>query len=189
MLTTGEVAKLFQVSAQTVINWLDQGRMPYERIGRGPRRLTESTVLNYIREIGISLTALDQSIYAKALKQVYSENNVADESAVAMIGSNLKIIGWNEGVKSITGYTNIDVLGKSLTDFINRVNGSEESLESILKRDWSGPSMEFSVVHSSKAGKQIPIKLSASKVYAMGSLTGYTLVYQKPQSVENAAQN
>ena len=55
MLTTGEVAKLFQVSAQTVINWLDQGRMPFERIGRGPRRLTESNVLNYIKEIGISL--------------------------------------------------------------------------------------------------------------------------------------
>ena len=45
MLTTGEVAKLFHVSAQTVINWLDQGRMPYERIGRGPRRLTEEAVM------------------------------------------------------------------------------------------------------------------------------------------------
>ena len=36
MLTTGDVAKLFNVSAQTVINWLEQGRLPFERIGNGP---------------------------------------------------------------------------------------------------------------------------------------------------------
>ena len=73
MLTTGEVAKLFHVSAQTVINWLDQGRLPYERIGKGPRRLTEQAVLSYIHDIGISTEALDGEIYEGLLKKSASE--------------------------------------------------------------------------------------------------------------------
>ena len=179
MLTTGEVAKLFQVSAQTVINWLDQGRMPYERIGRGPRRLTETTDLNYIKEIGISLSSLDQNIYAKALKQVYTQNNVSTSSAVAMISGDSKIIGWNDGIKSITGYASIDVLGKPISDYIPNVVGSDGGFESVLKTNWDGPSIEVSAEHSVKSGKNVPVKISASKFYSQGSLIGYTLVYQK----------
>jgi len=179
LLTTGEVAKLFQVSAQTVINWLDQGRMPYERIGRGPRRLTESTVLNYIKEIGISLSALDQGIYAKALKQVYTQSNVSNDSAVAMISGDNKIICWNDGIKSITGYASVDVMGKPISEYIDTVEGSENGLDSILRTQWDGPSLELSAQHSVKSGKSISVKISASKFYSQGSLAGYALVYQK----------
>lgn len=57
--TTGQVAKLFNVSAQTVINWLMQNRMQFDRIGKGPRIIQASELRRYVHEINISEQALD----------------------------------------------------------------------------------------------------------------------------------
>lgn len=178
MLTTGEVAKLFQVSAQTIINWLDQGRMPFERIGRGPRRLTEEIVLNYIKECGISLTALDQSIYNKILKKIYSSDNQKKEAAVAMLSADLRIVGWNEGARGLTGFSNTNVVGKLISDFAAPHKRGTETMEAILKGDWGKTSKEFEVQHKTHEGRLAYFKLTASKFYAQGQLAGFTLVYQ-----------
>ncbi len=75
MLTSGELAKLFDVSSQTIINWLDQGRMPYQRIGNGPRKIKEQDVLNFIEKGNpdgspISMDTLNQDILKLVLKAV-----------------------------------------------------------------------------------------------------------------------
>ncbi|MBF0431910.1 MAG: PAS domain-containing protein [Fibrobacteria bacterium] len=176
MLTTGEVAKLFQVSAQTVINWLNQGRMPFERIGRGPRRLTEESVLKYIKTVGISTSALDQTIYSKALKKVFSASSSSNNS-VAIINSDMNIIGWNEGVKTITGLSPMDVLGKNITEYIHAGRGDNE-IETFLNGTWDEPSRKIEVTHQTKDGKHMKITLTASKFYADGSsVAGFALVY------------
>ncbi len=178
MLTTGEVAKLFQVSAQTVINWLDQGRMPFERIGRGPRRLTEETVLKYIKEIGISHSALDQNIFAKTLKRVYSPDEETSDS-VAIVNADMVFIAWNDGARSLTGFESVDVLGKSITNLIQKIRESDKSVDTLLKNDWNTPSLEIEVNHASKQGKSISLSLTASRFYSQGNLAGFTLVYRK----------
>jgi len=178
MLTTGEVAKLFQVSAQTVINWLDQGRMPFERIGRGPRRLTEETVLKYIRDIGISPSALDQTIFSKTMKKVVSSNEGANDS-VAVVNSEMIFIGWNEGTRLLTGLEAVDVLGKPLLDVIKKVKGSDDGLDLLLKDEWRSTSIDLEVTHASKNSKSVNLDITVSRFYSQGDVAGYTLVYRK----------
>lgn len=178
MLTTGEVAKLFQVSAQTVINWLDQGRMPFERIGRGPRRLTEEIVLKYIKECGISPNALDQGVYNKVLKKVYSSETQKREAAVAMLSPDLRIVGWNDGVRGLTGLTPADVLGKAFVEFAMATKKMGEPLDALLRGSWKNSSRDIETQHKTKEGKLVAFRLTASKFYSQGNLAGFTLVYQ-----------
>jgi excisionase family DNA binding protein len=53
LLTDSEVAKKFNVSLRTVIDWRNQGKLPYLRIGRSIRYRPESiTALLEKLEIG-----------------------------------------------------------------------------------------------------------------------------------------
>lgn len=75
MLTSGELAKLFEVSSQTIINWLENGRIPYQRIGNGPRKIKEQDILDFIKKgnsdgTPISMDTLDQKILATVQKAV-----------------------------------------------------------------------------------------------------------------------
>jgi excisionase family DNA binding protein len=47
LLTTGQAAKLLGVASKTVIRWFDDGQHGLKggRVGRGPRRLTRTSVL------------------------------------------------------------------------------------------------------------------------------------------------
>ena len=179
MLTTGEVAKLFQVSAQTVINWLDQGRMPYERIGRGPRRLTEETVINYIKEIGISPTALDQSIYEKLMRRLYSVNGNSKSAAIVIINPDFHILAWNDEAKNLTGLSNMETLGKPLGDLLVSAQPGE-TLEQALSQSWNGHALDVSAVYTKKDGNKLPLVLTVSKFFAQGKMAGYAMVLHNP---------
>lgn len=50
-LTTGEVARLLDYSRRTVTRLLDAGEIPYERHGKGHRRVRYSDVLRYQDEL------------------------------------------------------------------------------------------------------------------------------------------
>lgn len=103
MLTTGDVAKLFNVSAQTVINWLEQGRLPFERIGNGPRRLTEPNVLRYIQEIRISPEALDATIYQSILHMVNGSRRQLEGPRVWVVARDGQILSTTDAALKVVG--------------------------------------------------------------------------------------
>ncbi len=174
MLTTGEVAKLFHVSAQTVINWLDQGRMPYERIGRGPRRLTEEAVMRYVEEIGISPEALDEEIYARAARALAQNRNLGGP-AVTVLDPELRVIGWNEAARQLYGHTQAEMVGKPLNKLISKVTGNEASLESLVKAPWQDKCLQFEASQEVRFGKSINAILTISRFYLDGVLAGYVV--------------
>ena len=54
VLTTGEMARICQVTKRTVINWLDSGQLPGYRVpGSRHRRIPYENVLSFMREHGI----------------------------------------------------------------------------------------------------------------------------------------
>jgi excisionase family DNA binding protein/PAS domain S-box-containing protein len=174
MLTTGEVAKLFHVSAQTVINWLDQGRMPYERIGRGPRRLTEEAVMRYVEEIGISPEALDEEIYARATKAAAAYRN-ATGPAVVVTDPELKVIAWNEASRTLYGHTQVEMLGKPLSKIVAKVQGSDSSLESLVRAPWQDKSLQLEAMQETRYGKQLHGVMTVSRFYMDGMLAGFVV--------------
>ncbi len=174
MLTTGEVAKLFHVSAQTVINWLDQGRMPFERIGRGPRRLTEEAVMRYVEEIGISPEALDEEIYARTARAIAHGRNLTSP-AVVVIDSEMRIIGWNESARQLYGHTQVEMLGKPLGKTVTKLVGTETPFESLVKAPWQDKSIQVEAFQESRHGKTLNTYLTLSRFYMDGVLGGYVV--------------
>lgn len=178
LLTTGELAKLFQVSAQTVINWLIQGRMPFERIGRGPRRVTEEIVLEYIKDIGISPSALDQAIYTKALKKANENKGESNELAIVLVNADMQIVSWNEGSKSLLEWAFIDVNGRLLTDIVEKPDATgTNSLESLIKSNWEGVSKNFDIVMKNKSKRAIKLRATVSKNFVQNKIVGYTFIF------------
>jgi excisionase family DNA binding protein/PAS domain S-box-containing protein len=179
MLTTGEVAKLFHVSAQTVINWLDQGRLPYERIGKGPRRLTEASVLKYIQDIGISTEALDGDIYESILKKSTAqiESHVAP---LVVVDKDARIIAWNEGATELFGYNSMDMISKPVDKLPTRVDGTGSGLEYTIRSPWQGSCLDLKAKHESKAGIDISTSVSVSKFFGQANVkAGYILLFQE----------
>lgn len=118
MLTTGDVAKLFHVSAQTVINWLEQGRLQFERIGNGPRRLTEANVLRYIKEIGITTDALDQSVYQDLLHKAGSDEASSHGPAVLVLTRDGRILTGTDGCGAILGRLPLEVINEPYNRYV-----------------------------------------------------------------------
>ncbi len=109
MLTTGDLAKLLHVSSQTVINWLDQGRIPFERISSGPRRVREVEALRYIKESRLSPESLEQSIYQEILAVVSrTSDSLGEGHAVAVVGRDGRILVATEAA--------LMRIGRSLND-------------------------------------------------------------------------
>lgn len=54
-ITTGQAAALAEVSSQTIINWLDQKRFSFERIGSGPRKIDEREFRAYLESQGFTI--------------------------------------------------------------------------------------------------------------------------------------
>ncbi len=180
MLTTGEVAKLFHVSAQTVINWLDQGRMPFERIGRGPRRLTEESVMRYVEEIGISPEALDEEIYTRALRAAAAyRNNLGP--AVMVTDAELKVIAWSDGARNLYGYTQVDMLGKSLSKLASKLLSSDSSLENLIRSPWQDKCLQVEATQETRYGKTLHGVMTFSRFYMDGITAGYIVACKDKQ--------
>lgn len=69
------MAKLFHVSSQTIINWLDLGRINYNRVGKGPRRIKKIDIYNFIKKGNpdgspIPIDSLDEKIYKDIEKSI-----------------------------------------------------------------------------------------------------------------------
>lgn len=118
MLTTGDLAKLFHVSSQTVINWLDQGRVPFERIGSGPRRIREVDALRYLRQMQISPDTLEQGMYQEILRASSQDASVPQTGPfVLVINREGKIISGTEGAMGLFGRTQFEMM----EDVYNRI--------------------------------------------------------------------
>jgi len=118
MLTTGDLAKLFHVSSQTVINWLDQGRVPFERIGSGPRRIREVDALRYLKQMKITPETLDPGMYQDILRVANQDVQVAHQGPyLLLINRDGKVVGGSDGGLTMFGRGQTELM----EDVYNRV--------------------------------------------------------------------
>ena len=154
MLTTGEVAKLLHISSQTVINWLDQRKLPFERIAKGPRRISETAVLNFIYDNGISEDSLNQEVYQK-IKENIPKSNVVHVEPLIVLNEDLKIISWNTGAQKLYGVSETEILGKPIDSIRTIVENTAANLDFLIRSPWRGDFLELKVkqYHNSKIFK------------------------------------
>jgi PAS domain-containing protein len=115
-LSTGEIAKLFDVSSQTVINWMEAGSIQFSRIGRGPRMASAESVMNFIKTSGMVHDVLDNEMYSRLV----SSTSVAVKSGAFyfLMDTELNIVEWSDSLSPITGLKFSDVSGKNPSDIL-----------------------------------------------------------------------
>jgi len=166
MLTTGEIARLFNVSAQTVINWLDQGRMNYSRMGRGPRRVSEKDVLKYVDEYQVPPHTLDQNIWNQLTGNAVSGNTVHDSPLVVADASG-KLVYVHQKVAAFAGYRMGNLIGTEITQLVD-VNEELSFQEPVTE----GP-MKVNLICAD--GKKVELKAMSNPLRSMDSLLGLCL--------------
>ena len=181
MMTTGEIAKLFQITSQTVINWLEEGRMPFDRVGRGPRRVTEAALLNYIQQTGLSADSFEPELYAKLLKSVGITRDVKQRvPAVAVLDKHAKIVSWNEGMVKLFGMLSYEMVGRPIDSLPTQIDGANTGVEFQISSAWQGNMLKLRARCKNRGGQQeIPCTISVSRIYAGDGAdrAGYVLVY------------
>ena len=89
--TTGEVARLTQLSQQTIIRCFDKGLLKGHRVpGSRFRRVTHDALLEFMRDNDLATSQIDSQV----VPQIPHEKSAPSESAAThMIGQILAIIG------------------------------------------------------------------------------------------------
>ncbi len=113
--------------------------------------------------IGASIIACDISERLKSEEKQARLSAIVESSDDGIISKDLNgiINTWNTGASRIFGYSESEVIGKSITILIPKNRLSEEKL--ILSKIHSGERIEhFETIRLSKSGKEVPVSVSVS---------------------------
>lgn len=123
-ISTGDVAKLLGTSAQTIINWSTSGRLEYQRIGTGPRRILVSSVLSLLESEHIDPVTLNQDILKRISSQMAitaTHSSLGVEIAIGVLEAEVTARGIKAcddlGIEKIKGadvLTSIEILKRTL---------------------------------------------------------------------------
>ena len=61
-VTTGEISKICEVSAKTVIAWIEKKQLKSFRIGTGPRKVAVSDLFSFLTEKGFPVSSEQEII-------------------------------------------------------------------------------------------------------------------------------
>lgn len=157
---------------ELILNTIKKGKsldhFETSRIDKSGKEIALSLTVSPIKDdfgniIGASKVARDISERLKADERQAHLSAIVESSDDAIISKDLNgiITSWNTGATDIFGYSEAEVLGKSITILIPKDRLNEEQL--ILKKISSGERIQhFETIRVTKEGKEIPISLSVS---------------------------
>jgi excisionase family DNA binding protein len=129
MLTTGEMGKLIGVSPITIINWMEAGKLPFERIGpRGRRKICARDVMAFVKGQGLAPERLDQEIWGRILVDPETSQ---DTPGLFFTARDFRCVHWNSQAQALLGWNPSDVLGTRLEKVKARVPGMEVDLQTL----------------------------------------------------------
>lgn len=59
-VTTGEIARICEVSPKTVIAWIERKQLPSFRIGRGPRKVTLENLYDFLGSRNFPISSIGE---------------------------------------------------------------------------------------------------------------------------------
>lgn len=157
---------------ELILNTIKKGKsldhFETSRIDKSGKEIALSLTVSPIKDdfgniIGASKVARDISERLKGDERQAHLSAIVESSDDAIISKDLNgiITSWNTGATDIFGYSEAEVLGKSITILIPKDRLNEEQL--ILKKISSGERIQhFETIRVTKEGKEIPISLSVS---------------------------
>lgn len=131
-----------------------------------PISLTVSPLKNAYGEIvGASKVARDISDRLHGAEKQAMLSAIVESSDDAIISKNLEgiIMSWNRGAEQLFGYTEAEIVGRSITTLIPQERLEEENV--ILARIRSGNKVDhFETIRCHKSGKEFPVSITVSPI-------------------------
>lgn len=131
MFTTGEAARILGVTAQTVINWIDSGKLPAVRVGRGRRRIAASSLGLFVRENAIPAQSNAPDLWERLKVDTPPEAN--DLPAVIAIDGRGRVVFWNDRAEALLGWTSLERVGRPISDIPAKVPGLPVDLAELAR--------------------------------------------------------
>lgn len=131
MFTTGEASRILGVTAQTVINWIESGKLPAVRVGRGRRRIAVSSLGLFVRENAIPAQANAPDLWERL--KVEAPPEATDLPAVIAIDGRGSVVFWNDRAEALLGWTSLERVGRSISDIPAKVPGLPVDLAELAR--------------------------------------------------------
>ncbi len=149
------------VGPDGMVRWIEgKGRVEYDADGR-PRRMTGvcmNTTPRKAAEIARVQVLEDSARAAQHLAAIVESS----DDAIVSKDLNGTIQSWNRGAARMFGFTEAEVIGRSITIIVPEDRLSEE--EEILARVRAGVASEMETIRQHKSGRRIDISLKVSPV-------------------------
>lgn len=159
MLTTGEMGRLLGVTPVTVINWMEAGKLPFERTSeKGRRRIREQDVLDFVTREGIEPDRLEPALWSRVMA---TATPLEPAPALFLTVRDFVCVHWNSQAQALLGWNAGDVLGTRLERVKARVPGMEVDLSTLTEvPPEQGATLELHIEMLHRKGHWVPLTLT-----------------------------
>ncbi len=125
---------------------------------------------------------LKDPTFATTLLETFSDG-------VFVVDTDQRILYWNRAATGLTGFTQEEVLGSQLGEFIDHVDGTGESLSGLLNPlrlvlD-NGRSQNFQLHTLHKAGYALPVNATIDPIFENETLLGAVEIFREAKYIDS----
>ncbi|HQF53731.1 MAG TPA: excisionase family DNA-binding protein [Fibrobacteria bacterium] len=183
MLTTGETAKLLGVTAQTIINWMESGKLPFVRVGRGRRKILPRQIRVFVESQGLPVSGLDPGLWAKVNDEPLEHRGSGDPPLLSTNSEGTSVF-WSQSARERYGWTTSDVVGKAPSVLPARVPGLPVDLLDLALPSGNETFRTLLLELQAKDGKWLATEVTVSWIYdARGGVAGTVFLLESPMPV------
>lgn len=187
MLTTGEAARLLGVTAQTIINWIESGKLPAVRVGRGRRRIADASLRALIEENAIPAETNAPELWQRI-------RPAADETATMpptfMADAAGRIQFWSPRTESLLGWTTQERVGHSLSEIPVHVPGLPVDLAELAHDSGDETHLSLLLEFQRRDGSKVAAETTLSWIRsAKGRTLGSIFLLEPTQSPSPASSS
>lgn len=177
MFTTGEAARLLGVTAQTIINWVESGKLPAVRVGRGRRRIAFASLRAFVEQNAIPARDNAPDLWERMRDTVLPVATTLP--AVFAIDGFGRVVFWNSVLESLLGWSTQEREGRSVSEIPVQVPGLPVDLADLAKEPGEEMRLSLHLEFTHKAGGKVPTETTLSWIRdAKGATIGTVFVLE-----------
>lgn len=181
MLTTGETARLLGVTSQTIINWMESGRLPFVRVGKGRRKILPRQIRAFVEAQGVPVSSLDGALWARIQEEADAVRE-SSESPVLVLDVLGNVVYWSQAARELFGWTTGELVGQPLSKIPARVPGLPVDLLDLASPSGSETLRTLLLELQTREGRWLPTEVTVSWIYdSRGAVAGTVFLLEIPQ--------